>query len=131
MDELIQRITAATGLDPATAQQAVGMILGFLKQHAPAGPIGDLINAIPGSADAVEEHADEGGGGLLGKLGGMLGGGAGGLMGLTGKLSSAGLDMSQMKGVGAEIFDYAKGEVGEDKLAQIAGAVPGLSAMMK
>jgi hypothetical protein len=130
MDELIQRITAATGLDPATAQQAVGIILGFLKSHAPAGPVGDLINSIPGADTAVAEHGSEGGGGLMGSLGGMMGGGAGGLMALAGKLTGAGLDMSQMQATGREIFQYAKGQVGEEKLGEIASSVPGLAQMM-
>ena len=54
MEELIQRIVAATGIDEGTARQAIGMILGFLKKHAPEGPVGDLLNAIPGGEEAVE-----------------------------------------------------------------------------
>ncbi len=132
MDELIQRITAATGLDEATARQAVGMILGFLKAHAPEGPVGDLIRSIPGADAAVAEHGEEpagGGGGLMGALGGMMGG-TGGLMGLASKLSGAGLDMGQMQSTGKEIFQYAKDKVGEERLGQIASSVPGLSAMI-
>ena len=123
MDELVKRIAAATGLDEATARQAVGIILGFLKSHAPAGPVGDLIRAIPGADDAVAEHGSAGGGGLMAGFGG-------GLMALAGQLSSAGLDMSQMQGVGKEIFGYAKDKVGEERLGEIAAGVPGLAGMI-
>ncbi len=43
MEELIQRITAATGLEPEVSRQAVGMILGFIKKHAPEGAMGELL----------------------------------------------------------------------------------------
>jgi hypothetical protein len=128
MDELVQRIAAETGLDEATARQAVGIIVGFLKDHAPAGPVGDLIKAIPG-ADAAVAAAGDVGGGLLGGIGGMMGG-AGGLMALAGKLSGAGLDMGQMRGAGREIFQYAKDKIGEERLGEIAASVPGLGQMI-
>lgn len=116
MDELIKRVAATTGLDEATARQALGMILGFLKRNAPAGPVGDLINAIPGAEGAVAEHGS--------------GDAGGGLMGLAGQLGGAGLDMSQMQGVGREIFGFAKDRIGEERLGEIAGGVPGLAGMI-
>ena len=35
MEELIARVTQATGLDQATAKKAIGLILGFLKKEGP------------------------------------------------------------------------------------------------
>ncbi|MDE2363632.1 MAG: DUF2267 domain-containing protein [Hyphomicrobiales bacterium] len=133
MEELIQRITAATGLDPQVARQAVGMILGFIQKHAPEGAMGDLLKSIPGASEAVESGADAGGGGLMGKLGGMLGGiggGAGGLMALAGQLQAKGLDMGQMKTVGQQIFQYGEEQIGPDKAREVFKNIPGLSAMM-
>lgn len=121
MDELIKRIVAATGLDEGTARQAVGIILGFLKAHAPEGAVGDLIRSIPGADAAVEEH-----GGAAASGGGF----GGGLMALAGQLSGAGLDMGQMQGTGREIFQYAKHKVGEERLGEIAQGVPGLANMI-
>ena len=134
MEELIQRITAATGIDDSVARQAVGLILGFLKKHAPEGAIGDLINSIPGGDEAVEENAA--GGGLMGALGGMLGGlggaaGAGaGMMALAGQLKEKGLDMDQIKGVGQQIFEYGGEQIGPDRVREIAQGIPGLAQMM-
>ena len=116
MEELIGRIVGATGLDAATAQKAVGIILGFLGRNAPAGPVGDLLGAIPGAQGAVAQHGGEDAGG--------------GLMGLAGQLGAAGLDMTQMQGVGREIFHYARDRIGEERLGEIAGAVPGLAGMI-
>ena len=123
MDELVKRIASATGLDEGTARQAVGIILGFLQTHAPAGPVGDLIRAIPGAEAAAAEHGDHG-------TGGEHSGFGGGLMALAGSLSGAGLDMNQMQGAGREIFQYAKHKVGEERLGEIAAGVPGLAAMI-
>ena len=130
MDELIARITQATGIDAATAQQAIGHILAFLKKEAPEGPIADLLAKIPGASElAATAEAGEGGGGgggLMGALGGLMGG-SGGIMGLAGKLSSLGLGMGEMQTVGKELFAHAREKAGEDTVGQIAGAIPGLS----
>ena len=136
MEELIQRIVAATGIDEGTARQAIGMSLGFLKKHAPEGPVSDLLNAIPGGEEAVEENAGGGGGGLMGALGGLLGGlggtagSAGGLMALAGQLKDTGLDMDQIKGVGQQIFEYGGEQIGPDRVKEIAKGIPGLSQMI-
>lgn len=136
MEELIQRITAATGIDPQAAEQAIGMILGFIKKHAPEGPMGELLNSIPGGDAAVDANAGGGGGGLMGAVGGLLGGlggaagGAGGLMALAGQLQGKGLDMGQIKTVGQQIFQYGEQQIGPDKIKEIAQNIPGLSSMI-
>ena len=138
MEELIQRIVAATGIDEGTARQAIGMILGFLKKHAPEGPVGDLLNSIPGGEEAVEEHAEGGGGGggLMGAIGGLLGGlggsagSAASLMALAGQLKDTGMDMDQIKGVGQQIFQYGGEQIGPDRIKEIAKGIPGLSQMV-
>ena len=126
MDELITRVTGATGLDAATARKAVGLILGFLAKEGPPEDVAALSDAIPGAQPAIEAAEAESGGGALGGLMGMMGGG-GGLMALAGKLSSLGLGMDQMQAAGREIFAYSKERVGEERLGRIAGSIPGLS----
>ena len=136
MEELIQRIVAATGVDEGMARQAIGMILGFLKKHAPEGPVGDLLNSIPGGEEAVAENAVAGGGGLMGAIGGLLGGlggsagSAAGLMALAGQLKDTGMDMDQIKGVGQQIFQYGGEQIGPDRIKEIAKGIPGLSQMV-
>jgi hypothetical protein len=127
MDELIDRVAGATGLDAATARQAVVLILGFLAKEGPAEDVAALSDAIPGAQAAIgEAEAEEGGGGLGSRLMGMMGA-TGGLMGLAGKLTGLGLGMDQMQAAGREIFAYCKDKVGEERLGRIAGSIPGLS----
>jgi len=129
MDELIAKLTQAAGIDAATAQKAVGIILSFLQKEAPAEHVEQAIAAIPGAQQAAEQQAGEaaGGGGLMAGLGGLMGGGAGGLMALAGQLTGAGLSMGQMQTVGKELFAHVREKAGEDVVGGIVAAVPGLS----
>jgi hypothetical protein len=127
MDELIDRVASATGLEAATARQAVVLILGFLAKEGPPEDVAALSASIPGAQAAIDEaEAEEGGGGLGSRLMGMMGATAG-LMGLAGKLTGLGLGMDQMQTAGREIFAYCKDKVGEERLGRIAGSIPGLS----
>lgn len=125
MDELIQRVTAAAGVDEATARSAVGIILGFLKKESNLPETAQLISAVPGADEAIAAQEGAKGGGLLGGIAGMMGGG--GLMGLASQLSSAGLGMTEMQTVGQTIFAYAREKAGEDVVGAVAGSIPGLS----
>ncbi len=126
MEELIQRISAAAGIDPALAEKSIGIILSFLNKEAPSSGLTQMIESIPGASEAVAAAGQEsGGGGLLGSVMGMMGGG-GGLMGLAGQLTSAGLGMGEMQTVGKELFAVVREKAGEDVVGEIAGAVPGL-----
>lgn len=126
MEELLARVTARTGLDAATAQTAVGQILAFLQKEGPATEVGQLMAALPGAETLVADaNAAEGGGGLMGMLGGMVG--AGGVMALGQKLMSAGVPMGQMQPLGQELFAFGREKVGEDAMGPIIGSIPGLS----
>src|SRR5487761_1992729 len=130
MEELVQRVANAAGIQPEMAQSAIGMILNFLQKEAPAGPVGQVMQMLPGASEAAASASAApaaGGGGLFGALGGMLGGSAGGVMGLAGQLSSAGLGMGQMQSVGKELFAAAQEHAGPEVIGQITQAVPGLS----
>jgi hypothetical protein len=129
MDELIAKLTQAAGIDAATAQKAVGIILNFLRKQAPAEHVDQAVAAIPGAQEAADRQAlaQEGGiGGAIAGLGGLMGG-DGGLMVLAGQLTSAGLSMGQMQAVGKTLFAHVREKAGEDVVGGIVGAVPGLS----
>ncbi|MEH3120133.1 MAG: DUF2267 domain-containing protein [Methylorubrum populi] len=119
MEELTTRVMAATGLDTATARKAIGIILTFLRKEGPAPEVERLVAAIPGSAAVMDAPA---GGGLLGRLSGMMGG----VMGLGQKLMAAGVSMNQMHPLGRELFAYGRERAGEDVIGPIVGSVPGL-----
>jgi hypothetical protein len=127
MEELIARITQATGLDAATVQKAVGLILAFLKKEGPAAEIQQLFAAMPGAEAVATEAAGEGsGGGLMGMLGGL----GGGVMALGQQLMSAGVPMGQMQTLGRELFAYGREKAGEDVMGPIVGSIPGLGAFV-
>ena len=129
MEELVARIMQATGLDAETAQKATGIILAFLQKEGPAAEVGQLMAAIPGSAEALVQAGDGGpgatGGGMMGMLGGMMGGG--GVMALGQKLMGAGVPMGQMQPLGQALFAFGRERAGEDVMGPIVGAIPGLN----
>ena len=97
MEELLARITQKTGLDPATALKAIGIILAFLKKEGPPEEVNRLFAAMPGSEDVVAQSGDGGPGTLMGGFMGMMGGG---VMALGTQLMSAGVGMGQMEPLG-------------------------------
>jgi hypothetical protein len=127
MEELIARVTQATGLDQATAKKAIGLILGFLKKEGPQDEVNQLLAALPGADDAmVEAGQGGGGGGLMGMMGAM----GGGVMALGGQLMAAGVSMGQMQPLGKELFAYGREKAGEDVMGPIVGAIPGLTQFL-
>jgi hypothetical protein len=127
MDELIARVSASLGVDADLAKTAIGHVLAFLHKELPEGPVAEFIEKVPGARDLVDAVAnkDEGAGSSI--LGGLLNNG---LMGLAGRLNAAGLDMGQIQKLGHEIFAYAEGLLGKEKVQQIASSVPGLSQFL-
>ena len=122
MEELIARVTQKTGLDAATAQKAIGMILAFLQKDGPAAEVNQLIAALPGAEDAMA-MAGASGGGLMGMVGSM----GGGVMGLGSQLMGAGVSMGQMQPLGHELLSYGREKAGEDVIGPIVGSIPGLA----
>jgi hypothetical protein len=127
MSELVTRVAENVGLEPATAEKAVGMILGFLQREAAEGPVARMIEAIPGATELVAQYNGEGsnGGGLLGGLMSAIGGG--GVMALGQQLMSQGLGMGEITGLAKETIAYAKEKAGEEVVDEVVASVPGLS----
>lgn len=124
MDELIARVTQKTGLDQATARKAIGLILAYLQKEGPQNEVNQLIAALPGAQDAIDEgKAGGGGGGLMGMVDSM----GGGVMALGGQLMGIGVSMGQMQPLGRELFAYGREKAGEDTMGAIMGSIPGLS----
>jgi hypothetical protein len=113
MDELLDRLVANVGIDRATAEKAVGIILAFLLKEGPADKVQALIDQMPG-ADVVMQATESGGSGM------------GGIMGVGTKLMAAGLGMDQMQGVTRELIAFAREKAGEDTVGEIVGSIPGL-----
>ena len=119
MDELILRLVANVGIDKATAEKSVGIILDFLVKEGPPEKVQPLIDKLPGAQTLIDaQQARDTGGGMFAM---------GGLMGAGTKLMGAGLSMGQVQSVTKEIIAYAREKVGEDAIGEIVGAIPGLS----
>ncbi len=127
MSELVTRVAENVGIEPATAEKAVGIILGFLQREAAEGPVARMIEAIPGAPELVAQYNGEGGngGGLLGGLMSAIGGG--GVMALGQQLMSEGLGMGEITGLARETIAYAKEKAGEEVVDEVVASVPGLS----
>ena len=74
MDELINQIADATGVDLQVARRATGIIIKFLASEGPPAAVSALLDDLPGSRDLAAE----------------TGGGSRGLMGVFGDLTAAG-----------------------------------------
>lgn len=87
MDELVQQVSAKTGLPADQTKQVVETVIGFLKDKLPAPIAGQLdgflggggASGITGAAGGMTDQATGAAGGLMdqakGALGGMFGGG--------------------------------------------------------
>ncbi len=120
MDELVQRLVANVGVEPAAARKAVGIIFDFLLKEGPTDKVKALIATLPDSASLDEAIADaSGGGGIFGSMGGVMGAGS--------RLMSAGLSMADVQGVTREVLAFAREKAGEEAVSEVLNAIPGLS----
>ena len=55
MDELVNRVAGATGMDAETARKAIALILGFLAKEGPEEDVAALSQAIPDAEAAIAE----------------------------------------------------------------------------
>lgn len=117
MEELIARISSNVGIDAATAQKAVSMILAFLQKEGPADKMQQLLAAIPGAQEALSQLES---GGILSAIGG-------GVAGLGSQLMAAGLGMGEISGVAKETIRFAKERAGDEPIDELVGSIPGLS----
>lgn len=118
MDELIDRIVAAVGIDRITAEKAAGLILDFLVKEGPAEQVKALMERLPGAEGAISAT------GLSDAAGNFA---MGGIMGVGSRLMGLGLNMGQVQGITRETIGFAREKAGEDVVGEIVGAIPGLS----
>jgi hypothetical protein len=129
MNEIVDQIAAKAGIAPDVAEKAMGMILGFLQQEAPDGPVAKMIQSIPGASDLVAQYngaESSGGGGILGSLMSAVGAG-GGVMALGQQLMSSGLGMGEITTIAKETIAVARQHAGDQVVDEVVGSIPGLS----
>ncbi|HUR43109.1 MAG TPA: hypothetical protein VMZ01_03305 [Aestuariivirga sp.] len=116
MQDLIETIVFRTGLEPAKAERALGIMLALVKSHGDKAKAQELLARLPGASALAEEHA--GGRFTSGPLATMS------------KLTAAGLSMEQIKQVGLLTLEYAKNKAGIELVREAAGTIPGLSGYL-
>ncbi len=121
MDELIARLVADVGIDRATAEKAVGIILEFLVKEGPADKVQPLLAKLPGAEAVMQRAATES------DSAGLMAGAMGGVMGAGMRMMSAGVSMGQVQSVTRAVIAYTREKAGEDAVGEIVAAVPGLS----
>jgi hypothetical protein len=121
MDELIARLVADVGIDRATAEKAVGVILEFLVKEGPADKVQPLLAKLPGAEAVMQGAASES------ESGSMMAGAMGGVMGAGMRMMSAGLSMGQVLSVTRAVIAYTREQAGEDAVGEIVAAIPGLA----
>jgi len=121
MDELIARLVADIGIDRATAEKAVGIILDFLVKEGPADKVQPLLAKLPGAEALMQRTAGES------DAGGMMAGAMGGVMGAGMRMMSAGLSMGQVQSVTRAVIAYTRDKAGEDAVGEMVAAIPGLA----
>ena len=121
MDELIARLVADVGIDRATAEKAVGIIIEFLVKEGPADKVQPLLAKLPGAEAVMQRAATES------DSAGLMAGAMGGVMGAGMRMMSAGLSMGQVQSVTRAVIAYTREKAGEDAVGEIVAAVPGLS----
>jgi hypothetical protein len=121
MDELIARLVADVGIDRATGEKAVGIILQFLVEEGPADKVQPLLAKLPGAEAVMQQAAPEN------DSGDLMAGAMGGVMGAGMRMMSAGLSMGQVQSVTRAVIAYAREKAGEDAVGEIVAAIPGLA----
>lgn len=128
MNELVERVSTAAGIEPESAHKAVGLILNFLLKEGPEVEANTIIDKIPGAREAISGAAVEEDGGSI--LNGLTGAKGAGLMGLASQLSGLGLSMGEIQTIGREVLAYARETAGEDVVGELAGSIPGMHQLM-
>lgn len=118
MEELVQRVSAATGLEPDTAHKAIGMVLNFVQKQVSPEQSAAVFDKVRGAREAAAGAAADDPEG------------SGSLMGLANQLMTTGLGMGDMQTLGHEMFAYLRERAGEDAVGDLGASIPGLQQFM-
>lgn len=159
MQDIIDKIAADVGIDPALAEKATSMIADFIATQAPAGYVEQIKQYVPGfdqliaqgaahteAAQAADAAASggglmgalgglmSGGGGIAGALGGLMGGAQGGAMGaamaMLGHLGKDGLDLGQVKQIATSLVAQLRTVAGDENVDKLISGIPGAGHLL-
>ena len=127
-------------------QQATGAILGVLKAKVAAGDFQQLLSALPGASDVMDEANAEtatasagasAASGMLGKAMGSMAataggvGGMSGALGLMGMIQQTGFAPDKVGGLVQKFMDFVRGTAGAGLATKLFTQIPELAALTK
>jgi hypothetical protein len=115
MDELKARLAEKAGIDGAVAENAIGAVLGFLRDERSDGKAQTLIDGIPGAEAAIDTSRKSCG------INSLMGGG---LMALGTRLTALGLGMADIQNIVRELLRYGRDKIGSDQMNAITAEIP-------
>ena len=115
-------------LDEPQARGGAGLIFGFAREKLGSGDFAKLEGMVPGIDQLADEApASDGGGGLMGAVGGLassLGGGVlGSLASLAGGVSSLGMDAGKVTEFVPIIPSFVQGKGGDEAKGLLEGVL--------
>lgn len=147
MSDLIGNLVSTLGVSPAQAEGTAGTVLGLIQQHAPAGALDTVVQKEPAAQGWIDRAApaltSQGGGGLGGLAGSLLGGGGlGGLGSLGGLVQGAAaiqVVTSQLEKLGIPssvtaqaiplVLSFVQSKLGNQSFSALTSKVPFLQEL--
>jgi hypothetical protein len=111
MNEIIDTISQATGVDTQRVRRATGIIVNFLSIEGPPDAVSALLDGLPGSRELAAE----------------TGGGSGGLWGVFNELTGTGLGMGEIRSIARALLASARAKAGAEKVDAVVAGIPGLA----
>ncbi|CAN5532398.1 hypothetical protein BH09VER1_BH09VER1_23260 [soil metagenome] len=136
MEEFIGSLSEKLNIAPATAREAVKVLLQFAHKQVTGTEFAELINRIPGAAELIAEtptasDAPNSLGGLFGSLGGLMGGQAGDAAKALSALQAAGLNMAQIGPFVRTFVEKSKEVAGPETVDAVISKIPVLQTFLK
>lgn len=133
LQQTIDQVATSTGIDPATAEHAVGTVLNVLSQELDPGQVASIFAKLPGADALAQAHPlqQASQGGLFGAIAGAVLGSKGSALvaGVT-ELEGLGLSATQLEQIGTSLKAYVQKNGGAGVLQEIMAAIPGLSKIL-
>ena len=137
--DLITTLASHAGIDPKVAEQGLGALLGFLKQHLGADLFGKVESSVPGAGGAIDSFEKEAGpaeqaaspgllGTVIGMAGKLVGGQGASAAALLAMLAKAGLGTDQIALFLPKAIELMKAYLPQEVIDKIVALVPGVDA---
>lgn len=128
IDDFLSMASEKLGATASNTKQATSGLLGLVKEHADKADFSALADKIPGLGALADstDGAEDGGGGIGGMLGNVLGGGASNITQLLG----SGFDISKIGDLVGMLKEWLMNKVGGDLVGNIFKKLPDLGSLL-